>query len=458
MLNAQGSKSIDDVKLYYTSLTGAPATSKSTSLASVPGQVSVAVADVVKTVGSGTNEVGTLHIRSKDADKLAVAASLLATNSTAGTLGNSIPVMRSDRAVGTDGALYITGLRKDSTTHTDVYIQETAGAAVNLLIQYLAADGSTIASGTETIDAFRLRQLKNIVPANAVSAIIGNTGGGGKIAGYATPVDETSGDSWALTDWSVLNGYAAATPVIIPIAGSVHGANGMLFRSDVAIMSRPSGTSTGTLTYVARDGSRLERPVSLGQRQTLIISDVIASTFGITSDTTGYLILTPTIGSFAVTSRTFGVGSEKTAAFSTGVPVVAITAALKQGATRAIAGLADSERTAVLEARAGTFRTNFALMETSGQAVTVRVTFRFTFPAGDKAQGIGAAYRDYPLTGNGFMMLNSIAGEILGLARLQFGNLQNVEADFQVLDGDGSVLLFTSSIDNASGDSILRTE
>jgi len=90
--------------------------------------------------------------------------------------------------------------------------------------------------------------------------------------------------------------------------------------------------------------------------------------------------------------------------------------------------------------------------------VTVRVTFHFTFPAGDKVQGTGAASRDYPLNANQFMLLNSIASEILGPARLQFGDLQNVSADFQVLSGDGAVMLFTSSVDNATGDSILRTQ
>ena len=118
----------------------------------------------------------------------------------------------------------------------------------------------------------------------------------------------------------------------------------------------------------------------------------------------------------------------------------------------------DAARTTVVAGRPGTFRTNFGLMETSGKPVTVRVTLRFNFPAGAKAQGIGAASRDYPLNGNQFLMLNSIAGEILGVARLQYGDLTNVEADFQVISGVGSVLLFTSSVDNATGDSILRTE
>jgi hypothetical protein len=36
--------------------------------------------------------------------------------------------------------------------------------------------------------------------------------------------------------------------------------------------------------------------------------------------------------------------------------------------------------------------------------------------------------------------------------------LFDLSADFQVIDGDGAVLLFTSTVDNALGDSILRTQ
>ena len=123
-----------------------------------------------------------------------------------------------------------------------------------------------------------------------------------------------------------------------------------------------------------------------------------------------------------------------------------------------MAGLSDASRSTVLDAKAGTFRTNFGFMEVGGAPATVRVTLKFTFPAGDKVQGAGATYRDYPLNANGFMMLNSMASEIIGAARLQYGDLQNVTAAFQVIDGTGSVIVFTSTLDNASGDAVLRTE
>lgn len=461
VLNAQGGRSVDDLKMYYTSSIGSASSAKAAAIPAVPGQVSVAVADVVKNVFNGTsNEVGTVQIRSKDADKLAVAATVITPNNPNGIFGNTIPVFRSDRAVAASNALVLTGLRKDATTHTNFYIQETAGSAATVQTDFLGADGATISSRTDAVDPFKLLQLVNAVPNGAVAAVMTNTStGGGKIAAYATPVDEASSDTWAIADWSKQYGYAGSDPVIIPIAGSVHGANSTFYRTDVAITNRGTAQASGKLRYISRTGNAIEKTINLGAKQTNVITDVIGTLFNVTDDSTGFLIFTPASGgSFAVSSRTFTTTGSGSATFGAGVPVVAAASALRAGATRPIAGLADAARTTVVSRQPGTFRTNFALMETTGKAAKVRVTFRFTFPAGEKAQGVGSASRDYALNGNQFILFNSIAGEILGPARLQFGDLSNVEADFQVVDGIGAVVLFTSSVDNSTGDSILRTE
>jgi hypothetical protein len=59
---------------------------------------------------------------------------------------------------------------------------------------------------------------------------------------------------------------------------------------------------------------------------------------------------------------------------------------------------------------------------------------------------------------NQFIQINGITADILGAARDTFGDLRGVEADFQVISGDGAVAIYTSSTDNGTGDSILRTE
>ena len=142
ILNPHGSRSVDDAKMYYTAATGSAASSKQASLGPVPNQVSVSVADVVNTVFSGANELGTLQIRSKDASLLSVSANTLTTSNPSGTFGNAIPVFRSDRSIDSGATLVLTGLRKDSTTHTNLYLQETAGFPSTVQIDYVALNGA----------------------------------------------------------------------------------------------------------------------------------------------------------------------------------------------------------------------------------------------------------------------------------------------------------------------------
>jgi hypothetical protein len=90
--------------------------------------------------------------------------------------------------------------------------------------------------------------------------------------------------------------------------------------------------------------------------------------------------------------------------------------------------------------------------------VTVRITLRFTYPAGSKVQGIGTASKDYPLAANGFIPPRSLVTDILGSQRDTVGDLRGIEADFQVVGGNGAVMVYTSSVDNGTNDSILRTD
>jgi hypothetical protein len=52
----------------------------------------------------------------------------------------------------------------------------------------------------------------------------------------------------------------------------------------------------------------------------------------------------------------------------------------------------------------------------------------------------------------------SLVSDILGSQRDTVGDLRGIEADFQVVGGNGAVMVYTSSVDNGTNDSILRTE
>ncbi len=458
VLNPTGNRLVSDLRLFYTPVGGGAGSAKTTAVPSLATSVSIALADVVKNVFGTEGQVGSLQIRSRDADKLGLNTNIFNSSSPSGTYGTSIPTFRSDRSVAPGDHLVLSGLRQDATSHTNLFYQETSGAGATIQTEFFAADGTSAGTRSDTVGPFALAQVNSSVPSGAVSAIMTNSASSaGRFLAFATPVDNLSGDNWSVVDWSRQFGYFQGDPTVIPVAGVLHGANGTFFRTDVAITNTGSSSASGTLRFVSSAGTTSDRLVTLGAHQSNIIADAIGSLFGLSS-ISGYLLFTPTTGTFAVTSRTYATVGGNPATYGTAVPALATSAALKIGSIRAIAALEDSAVATVVAARPATFRTNFGLVETSGNNVTVRVTIRFTFPAGTTVQGSATASKDYNLAAFQFMQINGITADILGAARTTFGDLHAVEADFQVISGSGAVTIFTSSTDNGTGDSILRTE
>ncbi len=458
VLNPTGNRRVDDLRLFFTPVGGGPGTAKTTAVPSLGTSVSIALADVVKNVFSTEGQVGSLQIRSRDTDKLGLNTNIFNASSPAGTYGTAIPTFRSDRAVAPGDRLVLSGLRQDATSHTNLFFQETSGAGATVQTEFFAADGTSLGTRSDTVGPFALAQVNNVVPNGAVSATMTNSASSsGRFLAFATPVDNLSGDNWSVVDWSRQFGYFPGDPSVIPVSGVLHGANGTFFRTDLSITNTSATQSSGTLRFVSSAGTTADRQVTLGAHQSDVIADVIGSLFGLSS-TSGYLLFTPVTGTFAVTSRTYATVGSNPATYGTAVPALSTSAALKAGSLRAIAALEDSSLATVVAARPATFRTNFGMVETSGNSATVRVTLRFTFAAGSTTQGSATASKDYNVAANQFIQINGLTADILGPARNTFGDLHAIEADFQVISGNGSVTVYTSSTDNGTGDSILRTE
>lgn len=457
LLNPPGSPSINDVRFFYTPRTGVTSDQKSAALPSL-GSVSVALADVVKNVFGNDGQVGSLQIRSASAAKLSVNANVFNASNPAGTYGTAIPTFRSDRGIGPGGELVITGLRHDAASHTNLFIQETAGVGASVQTEFLAADGTSLGIRTDQAGPFALVENDRVVPTGAVAAILTNTGSNGAFLAYATPVDELSGDNWSLVDWSRQYGYSGGDPVIVPVAGTLQGANNAFFRTDIAITNISASQGTGTLRFYPRGGAPVDRQIPpLGARQSNIVNDVIGTLFNAPSGSVGYLLFTPASGTFVITSRTYSTVTGRPGTFGTGVPTLPAAGSLGAGALRAIGSLQDAALATVNAQRPATFRTNFGMLETTGNSVNVRVTLRFSYPAGAKVQGIGSASKDYQLGPNQFMQV-PLASDVLGASRGTLGDLKDLEVDFQVLSGNGAIAVYTSSTDNGTADSILRTE
>ena len=459
VLNPIGTHVINDLKMYYTPVGSSITNAQSAPLPSVSSTVSVALADVAQNVFGNTGQVASLQIRSADAASLAVNANIFNSSNPAGTFGTAIPTFRSDRAVAAGDHLVLTGLRSDSSTHTNLFIQETSGANVTVQTQFFDVNGNSLGTRSDVAGPFALAQFNNAVPSGAASAILTNTGATpGKFLAYATPVDNNSGDNWAVADWARQNGDTQDLPTVIPVAGSALGANSTFFRTDLAVMNTSTSSASGTLTYLPRGGTAINKTISLGAHQTSVIPDVVGTFFGQTSSL-GFLTFTPVTGTFAVTSRTFSTDTSgvKPGTFGTAVPAIANADALVPGSYRAIGALDDAAPATVLAGRPATFRTNMGLVETSGAPVTVRVTLRFTFQLA-KVAGIASASKDYALTPFQFMQVPMVSDIIGDANRATLPDLHDIEVDFQVLSGPGTAAVYTSSTDNGTGDIILRTQ
>lgn len=460
LLNRASSGTVSDLRLFFSPISGgAGLTALVPSLA---GNEPLALADVVKSVFKYESHNGSMQIRTKDIDKISVSANVFNSSDPKGTYGTVIPPFRSDRAVSPGGSVYLTGLRADATSHTNLYIQETSGSPVTVRVEFRDASGAAVgAPQMHTIGAFKLIQLGRVVPDGAVSSIVtSDASSTGRFLAYATPVDRASGDTWAVADWARLGGFSNSEPVVIPVAGAAPGANNTYFRTDLAIMNSGTTTASGTLTYYGRSGERVERAVSIAAGSTTVLDDVVTTFFNVPAPTVGFILLVPDKGAFVLNSRTYTTVSGSAATFGTSIAAIPVASSLRLGQIRQFGGIEDSALGTIQSARPGTFRTNFGILETSGETVTVRVTARYVHATGaSRTAAVAAASKEYTLAPRQFLQLSRVTHELIGPSRdVSLGDLRGVRVDFQVVSGTGSVVVFTSSVDNGTGDSTTRTE
>ncbi len=399
------------------------------------------------------NVLGSVGRFASDLEQLVAAASVFNSSNPSGTYGTGIPPLRSDRAISADERMYLTGLRSDAGAHTNLYLQEASGRGVSIAIRFFDPAGNVLAQRSETLDPWALRVLGFVVPNGAVSAELAHAGGSGTFVGYATPVDN-GGDTWVVADWQRYYGVQSSGVWIVPVAGVLHGAADTYFRTDIAIMNTGASKATGTLRFYNRDGTISNKTVSIEQGQTFVSSDVVTTFFGVTSDTAGFLMFLPASGSTVMTSRTYSTKSNVLGSFGTAVPSLAPVFALRNGERRLITAIEDAKPSVVRAKTPATFRTNFGLVETSGEQVTVRVSLQYVVP-GALASAYVAASRDYTLAPNQF--LQQSVREIFGTSAPD-NDFHNATLELTVISGSGSVIPYVSTIDNGTGDSLLRVD
>ncbi|HVT02540.1 MAG TPA: hypothetical protein VHL58_04085 [Thermoanaerobaculia bacterium] len=306
------------------------------------------------------------------------------------------------------------------------------------------------------MNPFSFAAVGSVVPQNGVLATVSNTSGG-KLQAYATPVDDASGDTWAVADWNRQYGLTGSEAMVIPVAGFAPGANGANFRTDLSVTNIGSGSATISLTYYPMN---VTKTITLGRTQTRVVEDVTESFFTVNGISVGFVTATPQNGGkFAVTSRTYTASSGDPATYGTGVPTLPLSGSLKSGQSQIFGGIEDTTLATVSLHAGNTFRTNVGLVETGGQSAMVKLSLFFADGL-NLVAGAPNGTLTMTLSPHEFKQLNGIVRQIIGSDRdTKFGDLHNVQLKIEVLTGSaGAVTPFITATDNGTNDTALRTE
>jgi hypothetical protein len=424
---------------------------------------SLSLADVVRTIFGASEQIGVLHLRSPRASDLGVAATVFNKSNPAGTFGSAIPVFRTNRATGAGEAMFLAGLRKTDSSHTNIYLSEVSGSNASATIELYNAEGTL--SGVlrdQRVGPFGITIVgQQYVPDGTVLARVVNAGPG-RLVAYATPVDRSSGDTWAVTDWNRFYGRTGEEAQVIPVAGAAPGRNNTYFKTDLAIVNNGPANSSGLLRYYQQTPTvaSFDLAISLSPGQSLLLDDVTLSFSGVSAPTLGHLVILPDAGShFTATSRTYTTVPGTTKTFGTGVPTLSRASALKSGQTLVFGGIRDSTANTTAASAPATFRTNIGMVETAGESATVRLSLSF-FDGRRLAAGGVVASKSYALSPHQFLQLNAIASELLGreVREKSLGEIDNMQVKVEIVSGKGEIVVYATSTDNGTGDTVLRVE
>jgi hypothetical protein len=455
VVNSSMTSSVSDLKIYFTSAAGSSSFSQT-----LGSSASTTLSDIAKNVFGQGEQLGTMQLRSSLTTQLAAAASVFNKSNAEGTYGTALPVFRSSRGVAAAESIYLTGIRKGGAMHTNIYVLETVGLPASFSIDFLNANGIVMTSTTDSVAAFGYRVVdQSRIPEGAAAAIVTNSSSG-RIAAFATPVDRSTGDTWAVTDWNRYYGVPFSQAVFVPVAGALAGRNNTYFKSDLTLLNTASSSARASVDYVPASGARVTKTLLFSARQSLIYDDVVVSLFGLTPPSLGYIVVRPDAGSSIVTSsRTYTTVTGTSKTYGTGVPALPLSAAMGAGQVRTFSGLKDSTLVVTNAGTPATFRTNLGLIEIGGQTAGVRVSLRF-LDGKQLAAGGANAVREYTLQPYGFLQLNAIAHELLGdIRETTWGNIDNFELRIETaVNTTGTVIPYVTLTDNGTGDTVLRVE
>jgi hypothetical protein len=393
----------------------------------------------------GNNAAGSFQVRSSQAANIALSAVVTSNGSNSAIASvTSLPILRSDRSVGTGERLTFTGAQDSETT---VWIQEVTGNAGHFSIQYLDANGAVVGINTGNLLPFASSASG---ASNGTRSIIvtNDSTGAARLAGYAVINDATTNDGWVLTD--PLHQWGSASgPLILPLVQTGAGS-----QTDVYVMNTSSSAAAVTLAVDSPDRRHAVRPAAEPSTHAMTIPPM-STTRTTFAPASGFVRISGGTSLSAAGRITTSAGG---GSLGSSLPAVPSGAALGNGHGKRFTGVDDSSARTIATATAATYRSTLILVETAGQEATVHVTLRYAFVAGATVSSQGVSSLDFSIGPNQMLTIADLARSIIGAQRDSFGDLRNMQVDVDVIDGAGQVLPFIEAIDNGSGDIAVRAE
>ena len=345
-----------------------------------------------------------------------------------GSFGLAVPAESAASAAAAGATLVLVPCFKASGFRLNVGVTEVTGqpAAVEIVLRDPA--GGLRALIPRAVPAGGLIQLDDLyglanLKVGAADRIeVRVTGGTGRIAAWATPVDD------ATNDGSFLAAHTPSSSLLIPAVARAAGAYGARFVTDLKISNAGTGPVRVRISFSPTSGTTFPPAlVTLGGSETRAYDDVLGTLFAPPGDTSGALLVTALdSGAVYASTRT----STSTGAGSYGLAIDPAGPASQAGPGRQLALTFLSSSSAR--------RTNVGFVETGGAATRLRATLL-------APDGTRAATLDFSLAAYQAVQWDDV------FAAMQAAPLADASMLVTVLDG-GSAVAYAIVLDNRTND------
>jgi len=360
--------------------------------------------------------------------------------SVGGTFGQYVPALTTEKSIGVgDPAIRLIFVERNEDFRMNVGVTEISGSPC--VVKFLLYDrrGVLKASHAQDIAAFSNVQNNRFIDwigyggdISGARIMIQVLSGQGRIIGYASIVDEGTGDpSFSL---GLLSDLDTGRNLMIPAIADARGASDSYWASDIRVHNPSNLAADVSFKYIhsATDPGIENGPFRIGRNSVRVFS---AADVG-ASGTVGSLLIESTEKIYAV-SRTYNHGSNGT--FGQFIPAVRLDKAVARGDDPLfVIGLKNSADKTI------GFRSNLGIVELGDHWVRVKVTLL------DQNMNSLGTRRYYTIHS---YRLNQISG-IFREFGVDDQDYDIGAAVVEVVSGDGRVYAYGSVIDNITNDPI----